>query len=103
MNSKVLLVDDDPSIRDSLGRALQSEHYEVLVARTGQTALELLCEREIDLVLLDINMPGLDGWATFDQMMELNPFLPVIIITANSNQEPISAKAGAVSILQKPL
>jgi DNA-binding NtrC family response regulator len=103
MKSKVLLVDDDLSILESLGRALRSEYYEVLVACTGREALELLCDREIDLVLLDLKLPDIHGWDTFDQMMALNPFLPIIIITAEPNQQPMATKVGAASILQKPL
>src|ERR1700756_2643380 len=98
---KILLVDDDLSVRESLGRALQREGYEVLLAGSGQEALERLCDTEINLALLDINMPGLNGWDTLDQMLEINPFLPVIIITAWPDQR--SRTSRALAVLEKPL
>jgi DNA-binding NtrC family response regulator len=98
---KILLVDDDLSVREALGRALQREGYEVFLARSGQEALERLCDTEINLVLLDINMPGLNGWDTLDQMLEVNPFLPVIIITAWPDQRTRTSRA--LAMLEKPL
>jgi CheY-like chemotaxis protein len=103
MSAKVLLVDDDLSVRQSLGYALQSEHYTVVAAASGQEALEILCRSEVDLVLLDINMPGLNGWETIDQIIQINPFLPVIIITARPGQRQAAAQAGAAAVLEKPM
>jgi DNA-binding NtrC family response regulator len=103
MKPKVLLVDDELSIRESLARALQSEGYDVVAVSTGQEALSYLCETDVSLVLLDISLPGINGWDTFEQMMALSPFLPVIIITARPNQQPVAARAGAAAILEKPL
>ena len=103
MKAKVLLVDDDYSVRESLGRALQSEDYEVIYASNGQEALERFSEGQIDVVLLDVNMPVINGWDALDQMKELNPFLPAIIITARPNQYERAVAGGAMAILEKPL
>jgi CheY-like chemotaxis protein len=103
VKAKVLLVDDDYSVRESLGRALLSEDYEVICASNGQEALERFCDDQIDVVLLDVNMPVINGWDALDQMKEINPFLPTIIITARPNQYERAAAAGAMAILEKPL
>jgi CheY-like chemotaxis protein len=103
VNAKVLLVDDDVAVRQSLGHVLQSEGYQVLPAASGQEAIEVLGRSEVALVLLDINMPGLNGWDAFDQMMRINPFLPVIVITARPNQQQAAAEAGATALMEKPL
>jgi CheY-like chemotaxis protein len=99
---KVLLVDDDPAVRASLGRALQTEDYEVFCAANGEEALQEFFRGYIDLVLLDINMPVKNGWDTFERMTAVNPFLP-IIITARPNQQELATVAGATAIMEKPL
>jgi len=65
---RILLVDDDPAIRQILLRLLAEEGYLVLTAGNGVEALELANEIKFDLVLLDLNMPVKDGWETFGQM-----------------------------------
>ena len=100
---KVLLADDDPAVRASLSRALQGEDYEVFSASNGQEALEKFFRGYIDIVLLDINMPVRNGWDTFERMTAVNPFLPIIIITARPNQQELASVAGATAIMEKPL
>ncbi|MDB6122376.1 MAG: two component, sigma54 specific, transcriptional regulator, Fis family [Pedosphaera sp.] len=100
---KVLLVDDDFSVRESLQRVLQSENYDVVSASNGREAVERFCEQSIDLVLLDLNMPVLNGWEALERMKAINPFLLTIIITARPNQYELAAQAGAVAIMEKPL
>jgi|SRR5581483_2516641 DNA-binding response OmpR family regulator len=102
MQAKVLLVDDDRAICESLGRALRTEGYDVTTAPGGFEALDLFRQAPFDLVLLDINMPVLNGWATLREMKEINPFVRVIVITARPNQQELAAQAG-VEILEKPL
>ena len=60
-----MLVDDEPAIRQMLTRLLTGEGYNVLPATNGSEALEFANHADFDLVLLDLNMPGLDGWDTF--------------------------------------
>src|SRR6266496_2292086 len=64
---RILLVDDDPTVRDSLNAVLQSEGYWVIPAENGQQALDLANKSSVDLVLLDLNMPVKNGWDTFEQ------------------------------------
>jgi two-component system, response regulator FlrC len=103
VSAEVLLVDDDHAVRQSLGRALRSEGYAVIEAVNGQDALAKLAESTVDLVLLDLNMPVVNGWDTLDQIKEINPFLPVIVITARPNQHHAAARAGVAAVLEKPL
>src|SRR5271163_3938844 len=84
--SKLLLVDDDPAIRQILLRLLEEEDYLVLTAANGAEALEFVHAAKFDLVLLDLNMPVKDGWETFEQLSAKNPLLPIILITARPNQ-----------------
>src|SRR5438876_170186 len=101
--AKVLLVDDDRSVRQSLGLALQSENFQVVMASNGQEALEKYFDGYIDLVLLDLNMPVKNGWDTFERLTALNPYLAIVLITARLNQRELAAVAGASAIMEKPL
>ena len=101
--AKLLLVDDDVSIRKILLRLLADDGYEVESAPNGEQALEMISNQAFDLVLLDLNMPEMDGWETFEQLAEKHPLLPVMIITARSNQIASARAAGVSALLEKPL
>ena len=101
--AKVLLVDDDFSVRESLARALRSENFQVVTAANGQEALEEYFDGYVDLVLLDLNMPIKSGWDTFERLTALNPYLNIILITARLDQREMAAVAGASAIMEKPL
>lgn len=100
---KILLVDDDPAIRQILCHLLVEEGYLVLTAANGVEALELAKATKFDLVLLDLNMPVKDGWETFKQFSTKNPLLPIILMTARPNQFFSALAAGAGALLEKPL
>jgi CheY-like chemotaxis protein len=100
---KILLVDDDPAIRQILMRLLAEEDYYVLTAANGVEALVLVASMKFDLVLLDLNMPIKDGWETFEQLTTENPLLPIILITARPNQFFPALAAGVGALLEKPL
>jgi len=95
-------VDDDPSVREMLTRVLIGEGYLVWSAADGTAALELAAAKKIDLVLLDLNLPGNSGWHIFQRFMVENPLLNVIIITARSNQLFTALGAGVAALLEKP-
>ena len=103
MNKRILLADDDPGVRGSLAAALRSEGYVVLPARDGQEALDMVSTSEVDLVLLDLNMPVKNGWDTFEQLTTKHPLTPIIIITARPNQLFTALCAGVGALLEKPL
>jgi DNA-binding response OmpR family regulator len=99
----ILLVDDDPTVRDSLKDVLVSEGYFVLPAGNGQQALDIAANARVDLVLLDLNMPIKNGWETFEQFTREHPLIPIIIATARPNQLFTALGAGAGALLEKPM
>jgi DNA-binding response OmpR family regulator len=100
---RILLVDDDGSVREMIGRVLAAEGYLVLSASNGAEALGIAAANRIDLVLLDLNMPGQGGWDTFEKLTSNHPLLAVIIITARPNQLFTALGAGVGALLEKPL
>ncbi len=99
----ILLVDDDPVVRSSLGAVLEQEGYQVVPASDGEKALALAAVHPFDLAVLDLNMPVKNGWDTFERLSWDHPLIPVIIITARSNQLFTALGAGVGALLEKPL
>ena len=100
---RILIVDDDPSIRYMLSRVLLNEQYAVLSAADGGEGLQLAAANEVDLVLLDMKMPAMNGPQTLRQLALLRPGLPVIIMTAYAPRPSQEGLAGVSALLQKPL
>ncbi len=100
---RILLVDDDPTVRDSLNDVLVSEGYWVIPAENGQQALDRANESSVDLVLLDLNMPVKNGWDTFEQLTREHPLIPIIIVTARPNQLFTAINAGVGALVEKPM
>jgi CheY-like chemotaxis protein len=100
---KVLIVDDDRSVRESLARLLDLHNYEVVLATDGIEATERLCQGSIDVVLLDLMMPKLGGWEAYALLTSINPLLPVVVITARAHQQEAADAAGVDALLEKPL
>ena len=103
MTERILVVDDEKSIRESLSKVLRAENYEVLLAETGRDAMERYGTGRIDLLLLDLNLPSGNGWATLEWLAKVNPLLPVVIITGRANQRELAQKSGADALMEKPL
>ena len=103
MTKRILLVDDDRSIRESLSKILQAESYEVVLAENGQEAIEKHGVERIDLLILDLNMPVQNGWAALERLVGIDPLLPVVIITGRSNQRAPAETSGADALMEKPL
>ncbi len=78
----ILLVDDEESIHLLYSDELEEEGYKIYSAYSGEEALEKLRDLNADLIILDINMPGMNGLETLRQIKELNPALPVILCSA---------------------
>lgn len=83
MTDKILIVDDDPALRQLLTEYLASESFEVAAAGDGQAALRECYRVRPDLVVLDVMMPGMDGWETAARLRELAD-VPIILLTAKS-------------------
>lgn len=106
MAEKILLVDDQPKNIQVAGTMLSANGYEVEIATDGFRALEWLGEESFDLVLLDVMMPGMDGFETCRKLKQLpgGPDIPVIFLTAKSDTESLveGFEAGGVDYLAKP-
>ncbi len=102
----VLLVDDEPSVLDTIGPALKTLGLRVLLARDGQEAVERLLDdpRAIDLVLMDLTMPRMDGKEAFQAMRRIRPDLRVILSSGYNEQESLQSflGRGLAGFLQKP-
>jgi two-component system KDP operon response regulator KdpE len=85
MPGKVLLVDDDPTLLRFLREFMEREGYTVLTAERGQQGLRLFYDQHPDLVVLDVMMPGMDGWEVCARMRELAE-TPVIMLTAKTSE-----------------
>jgi DNA-binding response OmpR family regulator len=103
MKKRILLADDDVSVRQMLGRVLELEDYGVVSAKTGREAAAKFIAEVPDLVLLDLNMPDKDGWDAFDLMNRTHPLVPIIIITARPQQYQRAADLGVDALMEKPL
>ena len=101
---KILIVDDDKLLQNSLNMIL-SEKYDTLIAGSGEEALRLLPSHDIDLVLLDIRLPGINGIETLSRIRQLNGEAVVIMMTAYEDVKSVisSMKLGAFDYLVKPL
>lgn len=102
----LLVVDDDPLIRRSAWRALTKLGYEVLSATNGAEAVDLVIERkeEIELVILDLKMPVMDGETAFIEIRSIAPRLPILIASGFSRDDTVQEllDAGAAGFIQKP-
>ncbi len=102
--ARILIVDDDASIRESLKRVLEYEDYAVLAAENGPKALEVLGERRVDLMLLDVKMPGMDGLEVLERARRMRPDQVCIMVSGHGTvQTAVEAtKLGAFDFLEKP-
>lgn len=103
--STILVVDDEEAIRELMVAALASKTRDVLTAGSGEEALEAVKRSDVDLVLLDLSMPGMNGVDTFREIHALRPALPVMIVTAYPDSD-LMAKAleiGPFTMISKPV
>lgn len=84
--AEILIVDDERTLRESLGKVLAGEGHAVRTARDGEEALRLLSEKRPDLVLLDVLMPKLNGFRTCEEIRKTDALLPVIFLTAKDSE-----------------
>ncbi len=105
MAKKILVVDDEPAQLRLADQVLTHHGYEVLKAGSGQEALRVIFEHKPDLILLDVVMPGIDGWQTCSRIREVTD-IPVIMLTGKRNDEDDIVRGldyGADEYLSKPL
>src|SRR5260221_4937876 len=100
---RILVVDDDASVREMLPRVLEGEGYEALSAASGEEAVAIFGAARVDLVLVDLKLRDQSGWHTFQQLVAEDPLLSVVIITAGPGQLFAALGFGAGALLEKPL
>jgi two-component system, NtrC family, nitrogen regulation response regulator NtrX len=103
--SRILVIDDERSIRNTLKDILEYEKYEVELAEDGPKGLEKIKNGEFDIVLCDIKMPGMDGIEVLDKLTEFSSDVPVIMISGHGNIDTAveAIKKGAFDFIEKPL
>jgi DNA-binding NtrC family response regulator len=103
--SKVLIVDDEPNVRLVFRTALESDEYRITTAADGETALAWLGQERFDVVLLDLQMPGVDGMSVLARLREWGNRTPVIIVSAHDRPPTVvrAVRLGAIDFLSKPI
>jgi DNA-binding response OmpR family regulator len=104
---KILIIEDDADIQNFISRVLELEGYQVDKASDGKTGMEIVRKNHIDLILLDLRLPGPDGWSILRTIKRDPEFsrIPVVVITAiaEATQRKKTLRMGAASYLVKPL
>lgn len=103
MSRRVLVVDDDESIRQFIEMALDDDGFEVAVAAEGASALDTAVRFRPHVILLDMRMPGVDGWSFAEAYRDApGPHAPILVLTAARDAEVYAAEIGADAFLAKP-
>ena len=106
MAKKILIVDDDLAMVRLIAQVLTKKGYEVLEAGSGQEALRIFFAHKPDLVLMDVVMPGMDGWQTCSRIRDISPTIPIIMLTGKRKTEDDvvhGLEYGADEYLLKPV
>ncbi len=107
MNKRILYIEDNPENRLLVRRVLQAEGYTVLEAIDGQTGLKMAAEAQPDLILMDINLPEIDGYEVTARLKQLPGIsaVPIIAVTANvmKGDREKTLAAGCDGYIQKPI
>src|SRR5512145_1185793 len=105
MPATILVVDDEKNIQLTLARALSMEGHVVETASGGREALEKIAALPVDVVVMDVRMPDLDGLSVLEKARETRPGLPVVIMSGHGSLETVRSafKLGAFDYLEKPI
>lgn len=104
-SARVLLVDDEKEFTDTLSERLQLRDLEVFTASTGSEAIELAGQHRFDAVILDLQMPGMDGIETLKHLLSTDADQQVIVLTGHGtvSKSVEALKAGATEFFEKPI
>jgi len=102
MNYRILVVDDEPSIRQLIERRLSQKGYEVITAADGKEALAVVERQKPHLMILDIKMPNVDGMEVLQALRKKHKDLPIIILTAYDDLADQTQMLGACDYITKP-
>jgi len=98
----VLVVDDDTSILDTVSAILSGEGYDVVSASSGQEALDAVARKQPVVILLDMRMPVMDGWAVARALRSQGITVPIVVMTAAESAKRWADEVGAEGYLAKP-
>lgn len=99
---RVLVVDDEPDIRDTVAAMLEIEGYEVSQATNGAEALTIIEHDPPDLIVLDMRMPVLDGWGFADELRRRGHRIPIVVMTAARDAARWAGEISARAFVAKP-
>lgn len=102
MSHHVLVVDDDPGIRDVIAEMLRDEGYDVTTASNGREALEAITTQPLAVVLLDLNMPVMDGWQVTAEVQQRGLHVPLVFMTAGQRAQAEAERWHVDGYLPKP-
>jgi DNA-binding response OmpR family regulator len=102
VTTRVLVVEDDDSIREMVGLSLQDAGYAVMDARDGHLAIELVKEQPADVVLVDLRMPLMDGFEFMRRYAEAGGRAPIIVLSAARDVDFTRQEVQAAAIIEKP-
>jgi len=102
--SRILVVEDESHLAEGLRYNLEAEGYQVLVKETGEAALDALAAGSFDIVVLDVMLPGKDGFSVMSELRAKGQFIPTLMLTARSHPEDVlkGFEAGADDYITKP-
>ncbi len=102
---RVLIVDDEVEFLDTLAKRLTKRRLQVSCSTSGEDAIRILKERPLDVVILDVKMPGMDGIEALREIKRTNPLVEVIMLTGHANVEVAiqGMELGAFDYLMKPI
>ena len=99
----ILVVDDDPEVCQFISEALDAEGYRTVIASDGEQALRALADCKPNLILLDVQMPHMDGWCVLEQLRaQAGPAQPIVVITGRYEGQDRALSTGAQGYLAKP-
>ncbi len=100
----ILLIEDQEKLADNIRKFLEMEHYAVTVSHDGKEGFELAMTQEVDLLILDINLPGMDGYVICTLLRQQKKNMPILMLTARTKQQEVvhGLNIGADDYLAKP-
>ena len=104
MAATILIVEDEYAVARGVQYALQQEGYEVIIARSGEEGLELATNQAPDLIVLDVRLPGMDGFETLRRVRAAGSKAPILVLTARDDEvdKVIGLELGADDYMTKP-
>lgn len=105
MPKRILVADDDATTIRLMQKYLEERGHEVILARDGDVALEKIPKEKPDLIILDIEMPRVNGYVVINELMKMPEFasIPLIILTSHQEMQPIFERKGVIAYLSKPV